>query len=53
LDNKISSRVEFQADFDSYDAQNWDEIADWMIIHLGKLQRAIDGPVKQEASRLF
>ncbi|MBD3773014.1 MAG: DUF4268 domain-containing protein [Rhodobacteraceae bacterium] len=53
LDNKISSRIEFQADFDSYDPENWDAITNWMILQLRRLHAAIDVPMKAEAAKLF
>ena len=50
LNDKISSRIEFQADFDGFDKSNWPEMIEWMVIKMSKLQGAVDPRLKAAAA---
>jgi hypothetical protein len=52
LDHKKSSRIEAVKEFDSYDADQWDEIIEWMIDNLRRLHHVLDSPLRAAAAVL-
>jgi len=52
LDDKKSSRIEFQKDFDGHNKDNWAEMIEWMILHMGKLESALNAKLHEAAKQL-
>jgi len=52
MDNKKSSRVEFQKDFDGFNKDNWPGMIEWMIVHMRKLELALDTRLHNAAKQL-
>jgi hypothetical protein len=46
LNDKKSSRIEYQRDFDGFDKEQWPDIIEWMIEKMGKLHKILDRRLK-------
>ena len=41
LDDKISSRFQYEIPFDSYNEENWEEAISWLDLHMNKLIKTV------------
>lgn len=49
MDDKKSSHVEYQSDFDGFNPENWPAMIDWLVVHMERLEGAL-GPHLRGAS---
>ena len=52
LDAKKSSRIQFKKGFDGYNSDNWQEIIEWMVVHMSRLEKALKVPLAEVNQQL-
>ena len=52
LDDRKSSRIELQTEFDGFDPENWPTMVAWMIENMQKLERVLGSRLKTAAKGL-
>ena len=45
LDNRKASRIQFSKAFDGYNQENWPQMVDWLVSHIGLLESAFNNPL--------
>jgi len=45
LDNKKACRIQFSKAFDGYNQENWPQMVDWLVSHIGLLEAAFANPL--------
>lgn len=52
LDDKKASRIQFKKEFDGYNSDNWQEIIEWMVVHMSRLEKALKAPLAEVNQQL-
>lgn len=52
LDDRKSSRIEYQKGFDGFNRDNWPDMIDWMIHHMRKLESALSRRFKEAVAQI-
>ncbi len=51
-DDRKASRIQFSKSFDGYDEENWPEIIEWLIQHIGRLEKSMAPLLAQAGQQL-
>lgn len=51
-EDRKASQIQFGKEFDGYDEANWPEMIDWLVTHIGKMERTFSGPLSLAGNRL-
>lgn len=52
LDDKKASRIQLRKEFDGYNREQWQEMIDWLVDHMIKLENAFKSPLQAANEKL-